>query len=74
MADYEIPEASKLKNRTGESVVVKHWVSYTAPGSADDETEGFTISSSWLEIDVGMHFCTDPTTGAAVWFFAFSLV
>ena len=38
------------------------------PGPNDDETQGYSILSFWLNVVSDSVFvCTDPTTGAAVW-------
>ena len=41
----------------------------TAPTVSNDETEGFSVGSTWADsTNKKIYACTDPTTGSAVWF------
>jgi len=42
----------------------------SAPGVANDTTQGFVVGSQWIDTSVAprrIYLCTDATAGAAVW-------
>ena len=60
--------ATAIWNQTNDGGVLNKYDATTAPVVGNDNTEGYSVGSQWMDItnDKG-YVCLDVTTGAAVW-------
>lgn len=67
-ADNSSIDVRGLAGSTEMASVVNNLIATTDPGASNDNTEGYGVTSHWLNTTAGRYFiCRDASTGAAVW-------